>query len=27
MCGVYVIAWVNSRIAAKFLELKARKSR
>jgi hypothetical protein len=27
MCGIYVIAWVNSRIAAKFLELKARKSR
>lgn len=27
MGGIYVIAWVNSRIAAKFLELKARKSR
>jgi hypothetical protein len=27
MAGIYVIAWVNSRIAAKFLELKTRKSR
>jgi hypothetical protein len=27
MGGIYVIAWVNSRIAAKALELKARKSR
>ncbi|MDQ1303480.1 MAG: hypothetical protein QG595_1463 [Pseudomonadota bacterium] len=27
MGGIYVIAWVNSRIAAKFLELKTRKSR
>lgn len=27
MGGIYVIAWINSRIAAKFLELKARKSR
>jgi hypothetical protein len=27
MGGIYVIAWVNSRIAAKFLEFKARKSR
>lgn len=26
MGGIYVIAWVNSRIAAKMLEIKARKS-
>jgi hypothetical protein len=26
MGGIYVIAWVNSRIAAKLLELKARKA-
>jgi hypothetical protein len=26
MGGIYVIAWINSRIAAKLLEIKARKS-
>ena len=27
VASIYVIAWVNSRIAAKLLEIKARKSR